>query len=294
MKAFEGKGIFHWQVPEVKGGDPYATADLLNTAEIERVEIKVCEGPYKYRPTIAWGLNVTPEWLTKFKTRYKGTVGGWGFNYGYDTSGEGEMAAIQVNELGLDYYVFDVESRFEDQTDIVNKAVNMVKLYRSKTTKPVGWCTWAWWRSSTGTQWHNIELAKKAVALCDFAMPMVYWPGQGSNTAINSLTNSLKQWKEITTTKPIIPVGRAYIGDGGTADTAGTVAFHQTVLANNLTGESWWDFQQALPLLTVWQAIKEIDPWGLVTPPVTPVPLTNAQKFDIMWADHVIRHPEYA
>lgn len=270
MKAYEGKGIFLWQTSSIKNGDPYAVADLLNSAKIIRVEIKVCEGPYKYRPSIAYGLNVTPEWLAKLRERYKGSVGGWGFNYGNDTEGEGEMAAIQVNELGLDYYVFDAESFFESKPDIIEKAEDMIQLYRSKSKAPVGWCTWALWRSSTGVQWHNIALAKKAVSLCDFAMPMVYWSNMGAQAASSYLAKSLLQWKEITTTKPIIPAGRAYTGDGGTADAPGVVAFDQVTRSSKLLGESWWSLQHAIALPAVWEAVKALSPWSpLPTQPPT-------------------------
>jgi hypothetical protein len=303
MKAFEGKGVYLWQVPYVANGDPLATADLLNAAKMERVEIKVAQGSYKYRPTVAWGLNVTVQWMRTFRTRFLGKVGGWGFCDGYDTAGEAEIASVLVNELTLDYYIFDAEGVFENRPDIINKTVNMIKLYRDKCDAllgkdvPVGWCTWPLWRSSTGVQWHNIALAQKAVALCDFGMPMVYWSGQGAQAASSYLAKSLLQWKEITTTKSVIPIGRAYVGDGGTADAAGIAAFDQVIRSSRSPGESWWSVQHAVTLPGIWDAVAKLGTWAAlppVEPPITPVLLTDAQKFDIMWTDHVIRHPEYA
>lgn len=269
------KGIFIWKVPQVKGGDPDQIAELLKSANISRVDVKVAEGnqPYKVprwnHPT--WGLNVKPEWVQALKA-HDIEVWGWGFNYGFDPSGEGRVAAEQVEALSLDGYGFDLESKFESWPDARARANTVGSTFRSASVRrvPAALITWPLWNSPwSGGQWHNPAMARGLMPHCDIGMPMCYW---SNGNALVWLSHSISQWRQLVTSdKPIIPAGRAYSGEGlGQINPAEVTAFGQGVRTAGLKGESWWELRIALTNPAVWAAISALPNFGEEPPPPPP------------------------
>ena len=289
----KGKGFFLWVVPEVLKGDPVALATLLKTAGIRRIEVKVCEGKYRYKisPLVSpgWGDNVKAEWLAALRQNWDGEVWGWGFCYGAEPEAEGEAGATEAERLDLDGYIFDVETRFESQPDPVGRGTRMVQRFKAKSQKPTAWCSWSIFTNpypsspSYGSPWHNAALAKAGMALCDFALPMVYWPNSGAYWARFWLDKAIEQWRKFTD-KSIIPAGRAYTGDGGTVTPEGVVAFGARTRELGLPGETWWSLYHCLGQTTSWAAFCNLPPMGVVAPPPPPTSIEEWRRQVTIWA----------
>lgn len=98
------------------------------------------------------------------------------------------------------------------------------------------------------------------MSLCDFGVPMMYWGGSTAQDALTLLKNSGSQWKEISCGKPILPAGRAYIGDGGKPTVEAISAFAEAT-KESYVGITWWDLQQVVPIIDVWNALKATPTW---------------------------------
>jgi|MudIll2142460700_1097286.scaffolds.fasta_scaffold00009_38 hypothetical protein len=277
-----GKSIFYWVVPDVLKGDPAALALALKDCRIERVVVKAAQeaSPYKlstiYYP--GWGENVKPEWVAKLreetaKINWPIFIDGWGFCRGYNPKGEGQIAASQVKRLGLDGWEFDAEGAFDQQPSAADRARILATEYKAGCDKHAGWCSWPCftspYASNKGQVWHPVAVAKAALALLDFAAPMVYWPNQGAYWAVFWLNASFEQYRAITD-KPYVPAGRLYTGDGGTCDVPGILAFSTRVKELGLIGQSNWHFNSGLKNQTWWTAWKTVDPWNIWYPPTPP------------------------
>lgn len=119
----------------------------------------------------------------------------------------------------------------------------------------------------------------------DFGMPMMYWSwGDAAADAIAYGQESWRQWRAITA-KPLIPVGRAYVGDGGTAKAAAMTAFEGWARDMGAEGVSWWSLQHALntsALPGVWDALRAMPSYAN-DPAPEPEPQSWAEALDA-WA----------
>lgn len=253
MNPFFRKTIFLWQVPAIAGGKPGEVADRLSNAGFEGVIVKVADGPYAYKSNVVgWTENLSLALVDALHGRGIAVMG-YGFLYGANPTGEADIAIVQTHRYGLDGYVFDVEGQFDSRSNAEANAYAVMARYRkSCPTTPTAFCSWALWKSPrSGATWHPVAVAKAFMQSCDVAMPMVYWGGETPAEALAWLKPCLAQWQQITD-KPIIPAGRAYIGDGGKARPDAVRAFAQTVREAGLKGISWWSMQHAMAIPEVW------------------------------------------
>ncbi|RLC88750.1 MAG: hypothetical protein DRJ03_01485 [Chloroflexi bacterium] len=272
----EGKGIFIWHTASTKGGDAHETAHFLLDAGFERVDVKAANGAYRYMPG---GVdNLTPEYVAGLQAEGL-KVYGWQFIYGQDPAGEARIANAEIARLGLDGWIFDWEALADAKKNATSRASTLVRTVRAANpTLPLGWCSWALFENPhTGAQWHPRKIAETAMAVCDFAMPMMYWvpvgnvtpyPANGIDNALFWLVESLKQWRAITN-KPIIPVGRAYDGDGTTAEPDAVRAFGEETSALGLQGISWWVLERAQAMPDIWPVLVDL-PGFSATEPIEP------------------------
>jgi len=261
---FFSKAIFSWNVPGVDGGDPNKFADRLKAAGIEAVYLKMANGAAVFKPSIitypTWGENVRQALIDALRVRGIKVIG-WQFNYGDNPAGEADVAIAQTKRFNLDGWIFDVEGKFESNPAAVTNAYTLTLRYREGCpTTPLAFCSWAQWRSpSTDVLWHNEKMARAFMETCDVGMPMMYWEGSRPETAVWLLKESLRLWRNITN-KPIIPVGRAYTGDGGTINALACKAFAAEARTLKLPGLSWWVLDSAIKDTATWGAIGAIPP----------------------------------
>jgi len=282
------KGMYIWQVANLLGGNAKDIAEALNAANIRRADIKVSQAQniYKYWRNASQIENVTIEWLEIFRQHFSGKVMGWGFCNGYDPAGEGRIAAEQVARLGLDYYGFNVETTFERQPSAAQRASDMMVEFRKGAPDVEAmWVSWPLWKNpSTGGRWHYDEVARNGMLYCQFSQPMIYWPDSGATNAKYWLENSIKQWRELVSDKPIIPVGRLYTGDGGVCTPEGIIGFGEDVRQKyKLFGESWYRMGTGLAKVDWWKAMSDL-PAFTVGPPQQVVPVPVWRNEITLWA----------
>lgn len=250
-----GKTIMSWNVPAIQQGDPQGFVNVLVNAGFQGVCLKCADGVSihkmkSYSPWPDWGENIREELVVALKAA-KLKVYLWQFVYGYNPSGELSVAINQTQRFKPDGYIWDVEGSFDGRTNAVANARLLTKgLKTAFPDLPQSFNWWALPRSPyTGTEWHPVKVADAFLEETESVMPMMYWQGTGASAAVSYLNKSLTIWRNITD-KPIIPVGRTYNGDGGTADAFGIKAFGNAVFDyakdKNLIGCSWWNFDSAI------------------------------------------------
>lgn len=287
-----GKSIMIWNVPSVYSGDPVSIASVLDEYGFDGVCIKAGNGAWIQSPNTKsfpyWGENIKKELVDTLK-QFGKKVYFWHFVYGVDVLGELLTAVKQCERFNPDGYIWDVESSFDHTPRAEEKARYLTSELKKAFPKiPQGLCWWALPQSSTtGAEWHPRSVAKAFLEVCDVGMPMMYWQGRGANSAKRYFEISISLWRRFTD-KPIVPIGRAYNGDGGQVDAESVEAFANIVnsskAVNNLTGISWYSFDEALKNASVMEALKK-------TPKFT-LSLSLEEKVNRLVHDHKSLFPE--
>jgi len=223
--------------------------------------------------------------------------------YGLDPAAEGREAAAICTELKLPAFVFDAETAWDARSAADSNAVKLLRTFKERAPGVLaGWCYWSFWRSSSGVSWHPRKKVIWAAMAdgygeCDFFCPMMYWnPGTDAASAVAYLNESYNQYRNLTQ-KPIIPIGRAYNGDGGTATAEAVKAFDARARELGAPGVTWWSMEHALKLAGIWQALCELAPYGEIEQPQPepepeepPVELTLEEKVQRLWDIHPELH----
>ena len=257
-----GKSIFSWNVPAVGGGDPKAFVQFLLDNNFEGVCLKAANGSVvqkvsRWSPWPNWGENVRNDLVDAIKDAGL-KVYLWHFVYGKDPQGELSVALSQTSRFQPDGYIWDVETAFDSKVNAVGNARYLSRGMRKFFPEQCqALCWWALPLSPKGNEWHPVKVANAFQESVDLAMPMMYWQGKGAGAAVSYLHRSMRIWHSFWR-KPIIPVGRAYNGDGGYADAPGIIAFANDVMSlhegpDAVPGISWWVTDKAAKN-KVWEA----------------------------------------
>lgn len=251
-----GKSIFVWNIGAIYNGDVVRIARTLADAGFQSAMLH-------HQNLSQWR---TPERIALISELRKvgvEPIASAAVYYGTET--EGEQAASICNEYELSAIVLDAESTYDNNDPTGSKTPQMLRAFRNATGAQVGWCSWARHLSpTTGAQWHPIAILKAAMTLCDFGVPMMYWSGETSSAAITLAQQSFEQWRDVTD-KPIVPAGRAYVGDGGTAKAVAMEDFEFYVHYLS-AGVTWWSMEHAIAL-GVWNTLAELPSFGGTQPP---------------------------
>lgn len=279
MNIFKSKAIYSWKVRSILQGDPQAFATLLSEAGFQAVFLKVADGD---DISLAWKggpENVSVPVVEALRGRGLSVVG-WGFVNAEDAVGQGRVAAEQVNRFGLDGYIFDAESAFDAQSGAVAKVDVIFDNYRQRCDKPSGLAWWARWKNPvSGGTWHPRAVGARWMERCDYGLPMCYWEGAYKPeatpaekaaayrailaNALRLLEETVRQWRELTD-RPIVPTGRAYIGDGGMPTPEAIAAFERRARELGCPGVNWWGLDWAAKDTAWWRALKDLSAFPLV------------------------------
>lgn len=270
-----GKTILSWNVPAIHNGNPEEFTRALVDAGFEGVCLKAADGirvqtTSPSGPWPNWGENIKQELVDALKAAGL-KVYFWHFLYGFDSQGEASVAISQCSRFQPDGYAWDAEGRFESHEDADSKARTVTRALAQAF--PDIKQTLLWWAfpksPTTGAEWHPVKIAHAFLEVVETIAPMMYWQGMGASAATSYLSKSTNVWRTITQ-KPLIPVGRAYTGDGGTADASGISAFGSAVKNQaevlNYLGTSWWVMDKAFPNPSWKAALVATPKWNL---PVT-------------------------
>jgi hypothetical protein len=246
----KGKGVFIWQTSRVENGDLARIVGRVRDLGIERVELKTTDGNRPFS-VLGRGRNVTIEIVQAFRNAGI-SVYGWGFNYGIDPVGEGVVAAQEAIALGLDGHIFNGEGAFIAKavsTNVVDKLVSSFQ--RRAPGLPIGFCSFALYNvPDSGAQIHSMSVLHQMSSRCQFGMPECYWFDGHSIEAYTSpfdlTVEAVRQWT-VAGFKNVIPVGRAYYGEGGKADPVSMMAFYEALTVTLVNGYSLWSLQHIRP-----------------------------------------------
>ncbi len=304
MTVFHHKSIFLHNVPAVLNGDLVNIAEWLVSHKFTAILPKCVDGVIEFTHLDKFGVR-TPnvsQLFVDIMTSYGIEVIGWGFNYGNDGDAEGRKAAEVCNKLKLKGWVFDFEKRIEDYPDSIARAGKVIGTF-NKTNKDTqkAFCSWAfYWATSTGSQIHEPDLARFMMEYCDVAMPMVYWnkqvlkvPVHMSNAEVLKYVSTSDEQHKRITDKPVVPVYRAYQGDGGLVN-AGNVLAAGLYAKENHSGASWWVLDHAVKMPEIADALGQVPGWAVppvVEPPAPQIPPTEPLPKHVdatLWPDHTV------
>ena len=242
----KGKSIFLWQRWAVDGGNANKIVARLQALKVEAVLIKTADGARKYRH---WrhGDNATQR-LVDWCKAVAIEPWGWSFCYGKDWRGEGEIAAIEVNRLGLAGHVFNMEGQALTRAKADQNVPATIDIFkRSATGKLAGFLSFALFQHPDRPQnFHPLTVLIEAMRVADFGMPMTYWyknhgvPDYREPETI--VHESVAQWSGATD-KPIIPIGRAYDGEGDYVEVTDYDRFYEACADTGSPGWSFWSLQ---------------------------------------------------
>lgn len=304
----DGKSIWSWNVPAISMGTTSKFVQGLLDNGFTGVALKAANGNWvQWANSSAfpgWGTNIKPDLVDALKEAGI-KIYFWHFLYGNDPTGEARVAIDQTYKFGgegvIDGYLWDVEGAFDSKPNAETNARIITQTYKKALPNiPQALCWWALPKSpSTGAEYHPIKVAKAFLEVCQVAMPMMYWQGGTPSLAAYYFNTSIKLWREFTN-KPIIPIGRAYDGDGGYANAPAIEAFANEVDKNktalNLSGISWWSYDVAYKNPDWLDAIHKSPPFDTspptVPPPTTNPPLTIEDKVDRLVKAHPELFPE--
>ena len=256
-----GKRIFLWNLPAV--GGITRLIELLREGGFQGVDVKITDGilPFKSGKRD----NITPEEV-KLLQDSGFDVCGWSFFYGNRIDQEIATAIEAIGKLNLRSHLSDVEGAFESQRNVLTNSRRVAR--EIKKAHPgilEGFCTFACYTNPrTGKPWHNREMYRIWMEEADFGVPMIYWDGSSVESALWWLTNSVAQWEAVTT-KPIIPAGRAYVGDGGIPTPIAVQAFGEAVFRKH-PGITWWSLEHAIKQPKAWEVLKKQPGWAQTQP----------------------------
>ena len=225
MTTLLGKNTYIWTISACLDGDVQRIASALSSCAFQSAILHEANLAH-------WRSTARVELVKALKEAGVIPVGGAAV-YGYNPEEEGKVAADLCLEYDLPVFVFDAETTWDARLKPNTNAVKLLQAFRKRAPDvKAGWCYWSFWKSGKGVSWYprkDVIWAAQAENYgdCDFFMPMTYWGGSTPAEAVSYLEASMAQYREITD-KPIIPIGRAYVGGGGTAaadagDMAGVV-----------------------------------------------------------------------
>jgi hypothetical protein len=268
------KSIFSWNVPAVMKGDPVKFIQALVDAGFEAVCLKAADGDQVFKmapggPWPKWGENIKSELIAGLRAAGL-KIYLWHFLYGGNPKGEMNTSILQCNKFKPDGYIWDAEAVFDARPNAVENARTVSRgLLNAHPEIPQALCWWALPKNpkNYNNEWHPVKVAKAFLETVDTVMPMMYWGGSSAMDAVSYLHSSLKIWKTITD-RPLVPVGRAYSGDGGLMEPFAITAFAETVMElsekMNLTGISWWSLDKAIQNSACWAALRSTEKFGVL------------------------------
>jgi hypothetical protein len=268
-----GKSIYIWQIEGCFNGDLKKIVDALKVGNFQSV-ILHSTNVNNWRTTLRISL------VKALQTAGIAVFGGCAI-YGADSYGEGDQTGQICKDLNLSGWIWDAETAFDNCDHPDSAAVHVLQEFISHAQPGAlkGWCWWCFPHAVNRptTEYHPIKILRAAMMYADVGLPMMYWSwGDDAINAVRYLDESWKQWGEITQ-KPIVPIGRAYIGDEGTATPEAVIAFEAQARILGAIGISWWSMQHAINiggLPGVWNALLKMQTFGNSIPPdPTPVPV---------------------
>jgi hypothetical protein len=259
--AFQGNGMWIWELSKSEGGDPAAIAARAQASGISTVFVKSGDG------TDYWPQFSTQLVATLHADGLK--VCAWQFVYGKSPTAEANVGAAAVN-AGADCLVIDAETSYEGRYSSAQRYMNALRSAAGESF-PIGLTSFPY------VDYHPNEPYSVFLGPggAQANLPQVYWKAIGGGvTAVSAHT-----WvhNRIYGT-PIAPLGQAY---GGTSS-ADIAKFRAIWEAYGAGGISWWSWQAASS--SNWTAIGAPAPQpATLTDPGWPALALHSKGDEVVW-----------
>lgn len=249
-----GKGFWIWKIKDCEGGDPVKIANAAVSAGFSHVYIKIADGSYVYNYDTVNKVDRIPPVVAAL--REKGLkVWGWHYVYGYNPTGEANIAISQVIKYNLDGYVIDAEGEFKLPGKDVAAQTYINTLRAGLPTLTIALCSYRWPSYHPQFPW-KIFLEK-----VNLNMPMVYWVLAHNPAA--QLQRCMDEFNAMTPLRPIFPVGPAYQESGWAPTSADQIEFWSKVQSLGLKGASWFSWDECKrDLPAIWTTIAQLPSTG--------------------------------
>jgi peptidoglycan hydrolase-like protein with peptidoglycan-binding domain len=239
--AFQGNGMWIWELPKTEGGDIAAIAARAHAAGISTVFVKSSDGPAN-----RW-TQFSPELVAALHANGLRACA-WQFVYGNDPLAEASLGVDAVAD-GADCLVIDAESQYEGKYAAAQQYVAALRAAVGPAY-PIGLTSFPY------VDYHprlpySVFLAPGAAQA---NLPQVYWKDIGGT--VDAVSARTVANNRIYGT-PIAPLGQTY-SNPAAEDIA---RFRSLWAAYGSAGLSWWS----------WQATGEAE-WGVLAQPLQPVP----------------------
>jgi hypothetical protein len=199
--ALTGKGFFIWKVKSCENGNASAIASTALAAGLTHVLIKIADGPNPFNIDSSRNTDLLPPVVEALHANGIQVLG-WHYIYGYNPTGEAQIAAQRVSGLGLDGYVIDAEKEFKLPGRAAVARTFMAELRRRLPDTLVAFSSFRFPTFHPQVPW------KEFLQHCDFNMPQVYWE-QAHNPAAQ-LRRCVDEFANLPVVRPMIPTGCAY------------------------------------------------------------------------------------
>jgi len=227
-----GKGYYIWKVNYCENGDPIRITDLAKKANLSHVLVKVADGAFPYNIDNDTGFDYARSVIKKLQAA---NIAVWGWHYVYGTypDQEAEIAVKRTLELGLDGFVVDAESDYEDPSKAPAASRYMNILRSNLGSLPIALSSFRYPSYHAKFPWRNF------LERCDYNMPQVYWI-HAHNNAGEQLRRCVNEFKNLQPFRPIIPTGPAYKEHGWIPYESEIIEFMQVAKNLNLSAVNFW------------------------------------------------------
>jgi hypothetical protein len=254
----KGKGMMIWQIARCENGDAEKIATVAKQAGFSYVLIKVAEatGPYNVDKTT--GKDLVPDVVTALRSKGIG-VWGWHYVYGYNPTGEAQIAIKRTKEFNLDGYVIDAEAEYKLPGRETAAATFMNTLRPGLPNTPIALCSYRFPTYHPELPWSTF------LEKCDFNMPQVYW--QSAHKPAYQLERTVKEFKNIAPFRPIMPTGPMYKVGDWEPTAADVTEFMDSAQGMGLSSVNYFEWYYGRTIMQpVWNAISSYN-WAGASQP---------------------------
>ena len=240
--AFQGNGMWIWELPKTEGGDIAAIAARAHAAGMSTVFVKSSDGPAnrwaQFNPALVAALHANGL-----------RACAWQFVYGNDPLAEASLGADAIAD-GADCLVIDAESQYEGKYAAAQQYIGALRATVGPAY-PIGLTSFPY------TDYHprlpySVFLGPGAAQA---NLPQVYWKDIGGTVdAVSGHTLAHNRIYGVA----IAPLGQTY----GNVPPEDIARFRSLWAAYGSAGLSWWS----------WQATTAVG-WTALNTPVAAPPL---------------------
>jgi hypothetical protein len=235
--AFQGDGMWIWELSKSEGGDLGAIADRAHATGISTVFVKSGDGTDdwpQFSPLLVSTLHANGL-----------RVCAWQFVYGRSPVTEARVAAGAVTD-GADCLVIDAETAYEGRYASAQRYIDALRAAVGESY-PLGLTSYPYVDYHPGEP-YSVFLGPGGAQA---NLPQVYWKAIGGGVAAVSAHTWMHNRIYGT---PIAPLGQAYNGPSS----ADIQRFRQIWASYGADGLSWWSWQAASD--ATWTALADPDP----------------------------------